>query len=86
MVCVGGQKMVAATFRRGRSLRQVRHGLAVLAGALEVAGVDGCRGQLTGLASVRSPTRAPHAAGLGAVGLGVIVAHGLDGDARTVPV
>ena len=78
MTAAGFGDVLAAGDRHQRSLRQVRHGLAVLAGALEVAGVDGCRGQLAGLRGVRSAPGPPHAAGLDPVGVGGCVAHGLE--------
>ncbi len=56
----------------------MRHGLAVLAGALVVAGVDGGGGELAGLRRVRSAPGPPHAAGLAAVGFGGGVAQGLE--------
>ena len=61
------------------ALRQVGHGLAVLAGALEVAGVDGRRGEMPGLRDVTAAARAPDLAGLDAVGVGGGVAHPLEG-------
>ena len=59
--------------------RQVRHGRAVLAGAHEVAGVDGGGGEAAGLRDVRAAPGPPQAAGLGAVGFGGFVAHDLEG-------
>ncbi len=61
------------------ALRQVGLGLAVLAGADEVAGVDGGGGQMAGLAGVRSGPGPPGVAGLDAVGFGGLVAQGLEG-------
>ena len=68
------------------ALGQVRLCLAVLAGADEVAGVDGGGGQLAGLRGVGSPARTPGAAGLGTVCVGGRVAHGLEGVAPVVQV
>ena len=62
-----------------RSLGKMRHGLAVLAGAHEVAGVDGGGSQVAGLAGVRSAPGPPCAAGVRAVGFGGFVAHDLEG-------
>ena len=60
------------------ALGQVRTGLAVLAGAAEVAGVDRGGGEPSGPAGVRSLARAPDVAGLDAVGVGGEVAHRLE--------
>ena len=49
---------------------QVRAGLAVLARAHEIAGVDGGGDQVSGPAGVRSAARAPDIAGVCAVGVG----------------
>ncbi len=59
--------------------RQVGAGLAVLACAAEVAGVDGGGGQLSGLAGMAASPRAPDLAGGGAVLLGHRIAHPLEG-------
>ncbi len=59
--------------------RQMRAGPAVLAGALEVAGLDGGGSQLAGLAGVAAAPRAPDLAGGGAVLPGHRIAHPLDG-------
>ena len=56
----------------------MRAGLAVLAGAPEVAGVDCGRGEFPGLRGVRAVARAPDLAGMDAVGLGGGIAHGLE--------
>ena len=65
---------------------QMRGGLAVFTSTEVVAGVDGGRGEFTGLAAVRSVARAPGVAGLGAVSLGGEVAHGLEGIAPVTKV
>ena len=51
------------------ALGHVRAYLAVLAGADEVAGVDGRRGELPGAVRVRTVARAPDVAGLDAIGI-----------------
>ena len=61
-------------------------GLAVLAGADEVACVDGGGGELAGLAGVRAVTGAPVFAGLGVVGVGCEVAELLEGVASVAEV
>ena len=55
-------------------------------GAQVVAGVDGGRGQFSGLAAVRSVARTPGIAGLGAVSLGGEIAHSLEGVAAVAEV
>ena len=66
--------------RHQGSLGQVRLGLAVLAGAHEVTGVDGGGGELAGLAGVRSAPGPPCLAGRCQVVLGYAnVAHLLEG-------
>ena len=60
------------------ALRQVGGGLAVLPRAHVVAGVDGGRGQLAGLAGVTAAPGPPDVAGVGAVGPGGFVAHPLE--------
>ena len=62
---------------------QVRLGLAVLPRAAEVAAVDGGRGELAGLACVRSVARAPDVSGMDAVGFGGHIAQRLE---RVAPV
>ena len=79
MTAAGFAMSFAAGDRDERSLRQVGHGLAILARPLEIAGVDGRRGQLAGLRGVRAAPWPPHGAGLDAVGGGGGVAHGLEG-------
>ena len=86
MTAAGFGDVLAAGDRDEGALRQVRHGLAVLAGALEVAGVDRRRGELAGLRGVRSAPGPPHAAGLDPVGVGGCVAHGLEGVAPVAEV
>ena len=61
------------------ALGQMRAGLFILAGADEVAGVDGGGGQCAGAACVRTVARAPCLSGLDAVALGGEVAHLLEG-------
>ena len=68
------------------TLRQVGLGLAVVAGAHEVAGVDGGGGELAGLACVGAAPGPPDAAGLGPVVVGHRVAHQLEGVAAGVEV
>ena len=68
------------------SVGQVCAALAVLAGALEVACVDGCGGEVPGPAGVTAVPRAPDLAGLGAVGVGGGVAHLLEGVAAVAEV
>ena len=65
--------------RDERPFGQVRLGLLVLAGAEEVAGVDGRGGQLPGAAHVRSVPRTPGVAGVGTVALGGSVPQPLEG-------
>ena len=65
---------------------QVRFGLAVLAGADEVAGVDGGGGQLAGLRDMAAVAGAPGLAGGAAVGVGGGVAQGLEGVAAAAEV
>ena len=64
----------------------MRAGLAVLAGAHEVAGVDGGGGEVPGLAGVAAVSRAPDIAGIGTVGVGGGVAHLLEGVAAVAEV
>ena len=78
--------LLAARHRDQRSLWQVRACLAVLAGALEVAGIDGRRGEHAGLADVRSGAGPPHLTGLDAVGLGGGIAEFLEGIAAVTEV
>ena len=58
-----------------RSVGKVRRGLAVLAGAHEVAGVDGGGSQMPGAAGVTADARTPDFAGAGAVGFGGAIAE-----------
>jgi len=68
------------------ALGQVRTGLALLAGAAKVAGVDGGGGKPAGPAGVRSLARAPDVAGLDAVRFRREVAHRLEGVAAVAEV
>ncbi len=78
--------LLAACDRDQCSLWQVRLDLAVLAGALEVAGVySGC-GELASLADVRSVTGPPGVAGLNAVGCSCCIAEFLEGVAPVAEV
>ena len=61
------------------SLGQVRAHLAVLPRTLEVAGVDGRRGEVPRPARVAAVARAPDLAGAGAVGVGGAVAEDFEG-------
>ena len=61
------------------ALRQVRGGLAVLAGALEVASVDGCRGQLAGLRDMAAMSGPLGGASLDTVGVSGCIPHPFEG-------
>ena len=62
-----------------RACGQVRAGLAVLPRTDEVAGVDGRRGQVSGLARVATAPGVPDFADLGAILLGDGIAYLLEG-------
>ena len=64
----------------------MRGGLAVLASAEVVAGVDSGGREFAGLAAVRPVARAPGIAGLGTVSFAGEAAHGLEGVAPVAEV